>query len=388
MRAGTGAAVAAAVGAAVLLVTACSSSNDSNTTGENATTTTVDRSHDAAYAEPGPYPVGVRTFTLPDGQTKVDVWYPSTEEAVAGTPTATYRLSDWLPAALQSRVPAGVDDFATVAHRDVAPSTDGPFPVVLFSHGYASYRDQSSFLTTHLASYGMVVAAPDHLSRGLVAVIGGGQPDPGAAQRDMRATVMLLRNTVGATGGPLAGALDFDTTAIIGHSAGSGTAIQEAGDAQLGMPIDAYIAMSAGDFRGTTTQLPAVPAVFMAGSVDASVPAAETRMLYDRATGKKRFYEFAKSGHLVFTDICQIGKAQGGVLALAKTFGISVTPQLQKLATDGCQASATPTPEVWPAIDHFTVANLRALWGVDEQPVGLDATDRFGAVKITTASGG
>jgi hypothetical protein len=46
------------------------------------------------------------------------------------------------------------------ADRDLPPATDGgPFPLVLFSHGSVGYRLQSTFLTTHLASGGFVVAS-------------------------------------------------------------------------------------------------------------------------------------------------------------------------------------------------------------------------------------
>ena len=36
-------------------------------------------------------------------------------------------------------------------------------PLLVFSHGNSGYRQQSTFLTTHLASWGFVVAAPDHV---------------------------------------------------------------------------------------------------------------------------------------------------------------------------------------------------------------------------------
>ena len=371
-----------------VLLAACSSDGSGDAGANSDQTTTLDRSEQPAFAEPGPYPVGVRTFPLGTDGAKVDVWYPTTDEAATGTTPVVYRLSDWLPPTLQARVSEDVDAFATNAHRDVAPSNDGPFPLVLFSHGFASYRDQSTFLTTHLASWGIVVASPDHLSRGLLSILGGGTPDPDAAIEDMHATVALLRNTVTEPGGPLEGTIDYDRVATAGHSAGSDTAIRTAGDPELGVEVDAYIAMSAGESRTNParTPLPDVPSVFMAGSVDATVAPSDSQRRYERAPTPKRYYEYAKSGHLVFTDICQIGKEQGGVLALASTFGIEVPERLQRLAGDGCQATALPTPKVWPAIRHFTVANLRAVWGIDDPPVGLAAVDAFDGVEITTES--
>ena len=63
--------------------------------------------------------------------------------------------------------------FVTDAYRGVPVSTDGPFPVVLFSHGASSFRLQSTALTTHLASWGFVVVSPDYFERGLQSLLGG-----------------------------------------------------------------------------------------------------------------------------------------------------------------------------------------------------------------------
>ena len=52
------------------------------------------------------------------------------------------------------------------------PATGGPFPVVLFSHGYAGFPEQSVSLTTHLARWGFVVVAPDHVERSLDGLLG------------------------------------------------------------------------------------------------------------------------------------------------------------------------------------------------------------------------
>ena len=79
------------------------------------------------------------------------------------------------PAAFESgqRQRAGVGD---------AEVADGAFPVVLFSHGFTGIRVQSSFLMSHLASWGMVVVAPEHPSRDLTNVLGGTAPAQVRAQ--------------------------------------------------------------------------------------------------------------------------------------------------------------------------------------------------------------
>ena len=69
---------------------------------------------------------------------------------------------------------AGLPDFEMDCDRRPPDRAGdgGPFPLVLFSHGFAGYRLQSTFLTTHLASWGFVVATVEHPYRNLTAVFG------------------------------------------------------------------------------------------------------------------------------------------------------------------------------------------------------------------------
>ena len=134
------------------------------------TTTTLDPVEAAqAYAEPGPYPVGVTTLALESGP-EVEVWYPAVEGM---TGEVTDDAKDFVPAAYQStssRRHPGRVHVRGGPRPDVA---EGEFPVVLFSHGFAGFRLQSSFLTSHLAVQGMIVVAPDHPSRDLQHVLSG-----------------------------------------------------------------------------------------------------------------------------------------------------------------------------------------------------------------------
>ena len=113
------------------------------------------------------------TLTLPTDGAPVEVWYPATKSSVAGKPVATYNVADWLPTSLKKLIPAGY----TVSYPSGGvlgvPVAPGRYPLVVFSHGFAGFRDQSTFLTARLASWGFVVAAPDHFSRDLTEVLGG-----------------------------------------------------------------------------------------------------------------------------------------------------------------------------------------------------------------------
>jgi hypothetical protein len=102
-------------------------------------------------ASRGPHPVGLQHFEIddpdvPGRRLPIDVWYPA-DAARADEPGLEQ-------AGHPLRQPHA-------ALKEAAP-TAGPLPLVVFSHGNSGFRRQSTFLTTHLASWGMVVAAPDH----------------------------------------------------------------------------------------------------------------------------------------------------------------------------------------------------------------------------------
>ena len=173
----TGAALVAVAAAAVLAV-ACV---PMPTPAEGVDPDDAPRADEPAYAEHGPYEVGVTTIQLSDRS--AEVWYPVDPDDIGDGPRDVYFIKDYLSTAFAALVPPEVNPpYVTDATRGVPASPDGPFPLVLFSHGFASYRTQSTFLTTHLASWGFVVVSPDYLERGLRSVLG--EP-PAVARRDV-----------------------------------------------------------------------------------------------------------------------------------------------------------------------------------------------------------
>ncbi len=128
---------------------ACNSDSSSKTSASKpaATTSTTAAPTDVAvYAKPGPYKVGYTTLHM--AESDVAVWYPADDDAVEDQPKATYDQRTPLPDNLKSLVP---DQYNTVftmdAYADVAGSADGPFPVVLYSHGLSAYRLVASALS-------------------------------------------------------------------------------------------------------------------------------------------------------------------------------------------------------------------------------------------------
>ena len=340
-----------------LVAAACSGDGDDRTsTGDSASAEQPeDRSGEAAYADPGPYDVGLTTVQLSDRV--VEVLYPAADDT--GTPAQVNGLQP-----------------DTTVYRDAPASDEGPFPVLLYSHGFAGSPLVSANLQAGIASWGFVVAAPDHIERNTAAVFAPGGPRPDPA-RDVQTMQEALAGVVaaGEGDGPLAGAVDGEQVVTAGHSAGGGTALNS-----LRLPEVAGTVTWAG-VHPTDEPLPEKPVLVMGAVADIAVDGDAQREVYDALPGPKRLVQFeGGAGHATFLDLCpgarqdvidsgQARPAQNGLL---------------RLAFDGCDADDLDPLLAWPAIQHFTVAHLRDALGIDQEAVGLgdDVLEAFPDVPI------
>ena len=340
---------------------ACSTTTD---------TTTRSVSPATSYRDVGPYEVGVTTLTLNDRM--VEVWYPVDPAATAGLEPAPYFIRDELSEELDSLLPEEVNPpFATAAYRDAPASGGDSFPLVIFAHGSSSYRNQSTFMTTHLASWGFVVASVDYLERGLRRQFDLDEsqaPDPEMDDVVLtRMVVMLLADENGRNGSLLQGRVSTDQIAITGHSAGGGTSIRFGGEPD----VITYIPLSAGVSSQSMTALPDKPSLWIAGAIDAIVEPERTADAFDAATAPARHVVIEDMGHLGPSDICAIGENGGGVIQIALDEGLPIPDNLVRLGTDGCQEGALPPPDGWLVINHFVTSQLRWAFGFDEEPIGM-----------------
>lgn len=326
------------------------------------------------YAERGPFEVGVTTLALDDRE--VEVWYPANRGAVVGEVTDRYFIKDFTSPVVQSLLPPEVNPpFETDAYRDVRAARRPPFPVVLFSHGALSFRMQATFLTSHLASWGFVVASPDFLERGLQTFLGPQPPVLKSSVQVLEETVALLDRENARRGGTLHRRLDLSTVLPIGHSAGGSASAQYV----TANGASAWSSMASGAAGPTT---PGSSGLWMAGANDQVALLPGIIDAYEAAPGPKRLVVLDGAGHNnAFSDICEIGAGGGGVIALAREAGLPIPDGLARLGEDGCQAPNAPSEEVWPVVRHFVTAHLRFQAGVDPVPWGLGdgVVDRFDA---------
>lgn len=391
-----------------VLAAACSSGGGGESGDRAPTTTTAAPAAAVDYSDRGPYSVGEVDLEL-DADHEIAVFYPVDRDAVADDATPySYsgedifgpEIVDLLPGALSGEI-APPDTWV-----EAPASQDGPFPVVMNSHGAAGNLRFANFHTSHLASWGYVVAAVDHPERGVVAalsnVVGGGggadggceAPDQSEAFLDsdqLAAGLDLLGEENDTSGSPLEGVVDTEQVAAEGHSAGgsaSGTlAYDDRVDVWIGqapgVPLEpgsdpgSYVSVTENadggcdvefetDQQLADTSPPPVPSMIIAAEGDSVIPLDRVESIYGWLDTPKRLVVIADSGHAVFVDPCPLIQEEGGLSAFVAALGVDPSDvPLVELGENGCLPTDTPAETVWAMIDHVTVAELNDVFDID-----------------------
>ncbi|MBI5481439.1 MAG: hypothetical protein HY906_21455 [Deltaproteobacteria bacterium] len=239
------------------------------------------------------------------------------------------------------------------AWQDAPPATaDGPFPVVLFSHGFKGIAFQSFSLTEYLASHGFLVVAPNHQGNTLWDFT---STDEDVAQvtlqrpKDIGFAYGKVVEYAATPGHVLAGLADGTRAAVTGHSFGGFTTLIVAGAvadmdrakqacaqgvaADIFCPYVSYyapgtaltmnpripglramIAYAPGGYNAMFDDGLAavyVPGLVMGGTEDTTCPLdLETRPIYTPLPRPKAKAELGGATHMSFTNICSIPAAQ------------------------------------------------------------------------------
>lgn len=211
--------------------------------GEKTTTATGMPPGAAPYGARGPHQVGTDALVIGgDAPLEITMWYPTAKPGSAAPPiTYSYEIKLFPP----------IGKLALAAYAGQAirhapyDLTTAPYPLVILSPGFALSSATYAWLAEHLASYGFVVISPEHDE----------QLDPSllwqatiVRPQDIL-TVLAFIDAQSGTGGALAGLINRDLAAVIGHSYGGYTALA-AGGARLdtaGFAADCQTAYAAND---------------------------------------------------------------------------------------------------------------------------------------------
>jgi predicted dienelactone hydrolase len=183
------------------------------------------------------------------------------------------------------------------------PDEAGAWPLVLYSHHSGGNRRSATYLTTHLASHGYIVAALDHSE--VVAPETGSNVEGLIANRVPDARFLLDYMLGGAI---LGVALpDPDRIAIVGHSFGGWTALALP---EIDTRIRAVVALAPGGASNPKPGIipatlsfnwPRPPAtLYIVAEDDVLTPIAGMHELYGRTPGAKQMVVIPRADHLHF----------------------------------------------------------------------------------------
>ena len=355
--------VAGAVAAvAVLLAGACSSSEDETSEAADTTTTeAVAPDPDLAPPdEPGPYGVGRQVIEIEDSERDrplvADVWYPTDPDAT-GDPS----VYSFLP---------GIEFDSDTALADVPVSGEGPFPLVVYSHGSGGLRYVASFFTELLASHGFVVASVDHVGNTAVELVTGDEPERAQVSLDRVLDVQFLIDEMLAasqrSGDAFEGAVDPERVGVSGHSYGGFTTFasvsgfsNDLGEAPADDRIDALVAMAPASELNPVEDLEAVdvPTLLVSGTEDVTTPIdPDTERAWDSISGRPLWrVDITDAGHQSFTDVCDYQE-------LLPTLDAPelLVDAVDEFAEEGCADELVPIDEAHRLINRASVAFLLA----------------------------
>lgn len=304
----------------------------------------------AAFDERGPWTVGARTLAIA-GLT-VEVWYPVAPGDEAGLDPIRYDIREHLPRSEQGKIDDATNPWQDCdCYRDLEPDAAyGPYPVVVFVHGTASFRTQSLPQMIHWASRGYVVVAADHPGlqlRDLLAQVCGG----GTVGQDLTADLDALLAAIRGETDELAflgDRLDATRIGMAGHSAGGGAIANRGDDAAVLIP------MAAG---GTMPGTALVSTLVLGGTADSIVAYDQQLAGYASSPAPKRLVGLDGAGHLAFSEICSLRNDDGlNLLEIAEANGVCGAQFAGFLFQ--CSDTLLADTEAWAIVDAATAAAL------------------------------
>jgi dienelactone hydrolase len=266
--------------------------------------------------ERGPHPVGVKSVEInyqnAARKIPVECWFPAID---------TYDGKD-LDAKHQDKyaMAPGFPENPQSAVRD-AEAKNSVFPLIIFSHGFAGHRRQTTHLCCHLASHGYIVVSPDHVGNTLMDIMGlvGQMQKKGFASmaelfksfKDNRPkdASQCINETLAGNFGLKA---DPDKIGICGHSFGGWTSLATTiEDARISALVP--LAPAGGQSKNSIANgfdfslgkmqfTKEVPCLYLVADQDSLLPLDSMQDLFHKTPEPKRMIVLQDSDHFHFCD--------------------------------------------------------------------------------------
>jgi dienelactone hydrolase len=228
-----------------------------------------------------------------------EVRYPavrSTGERAGGT-------AGERPAGSTGERPAGSTGERAIP--DAPPQqASGPFPLIVFGHGFELLPIDYERLLNSWARAGYVVAAPIFPAENKDAPGGPEEDDLVNQPRDMKLVISQMQAADRAPAGPLSGLINTAQTAVAGHSDGGDTALAVAYDENGGLRdrgVQAAIILSGAEIPFLPTfSFPSggPPLLAVQGTADEVNPPADTTAYFQIASPPKYLLQLFGAAHL------------------------------------------------------------------------------------------
>jgi predicted dienelactone hydrolase len=330
----------------------------------------------------GPYEVGVKTIMVPDlsgggRDLTVDVWFPLSQDIDADFPPQQYTLLPGTYYESPSAVAATAESIAT----------DGPFPLVIYSHGSGGLRFIHSNYTEALASHGYIVAAADHIGNTAVDRLADSET-PGAVTafnrpNDVNRVIDAFLDPENVETVGFVANLNPSQIAVTGHSFGGFTAYamasgfdNENGEFVADERVGAIIALApaASEALLSDERLASIgiPTLVVGATDDATTPIDPNVTRPWELTSSDFAYrlDLTAAEHETFTDIC----AYLAFLPTLEAPAQIVVDTLEARTEAGCDADDMPIERAQAITNSFAVSFLDSIFK-GGTPIALDEVD-------------
>lgn len=321
-------------------------------------------------AERGPFGVGLETIEIASNSDRpltVDVWFPVASDTSAPAARYTFVTGDFFEAS------------HALAVDRASMSPQGPFPLVVYSHGSGGLRYIHSDYTEFLASHGYVIAAPDHTGNTSVDRFLNNEDDRDVIAINRPADVATVIDAFTDAGDPATTgfieAVNGEQVAVTGHSFGGFTAYasvagyeNSVGVIPADERIDAIVPLAPAVGAATGSTLLSdddlarvqVPALVIVGSDDKTTPVVpNVERAWELTTSSPHYrLELVAAEHQSFTDVCDyLAAAEAG-----KEISAPVLQTLAEFGEAGCSPGDMPIARVQELTNTFVLAFLESVF--------------------------